>query len=457
MYEPGISTSPNSTGFDLAAYAANYSGFSQYARLLFIAKKFPAQSAEAYGLLSSALKTGSNSKLYCDIFSNKATNFGPGFEFDKSWVDETERKNHLLLERLELDFSAAKASIIKESIRVAYNDLGRHFSDVGNLQDALRAFTRTRDYTSMPRHTEDMVLSVCTVAIDLRRPHLLGNFLTKSVEDGATSALVRDKLRALIAIQCLSQKDFAGACRRFASVESHIAGSFGTVLSGEDVALGAVVCGMAALERGELQALLLENPRFKPLLDSVPALRLLLGHFLAGKYAEVKAALSPTGEVRRRVDMDLHMHPYAEQLFNTLHDKLVLQYFRPYNSVRMSRAVDDLFHESGSEGERAAQEEELEAHVRRLIEGGSLQARLDAGCAEGSTLRRVWKDDRALTLQAACTAAADSSTKIQQSILRLSLLKHSFCLSGKQQLMRGGELLRDNSLEGPSYMDVDPE
>jgi len=457
MNEPVMSASSNNTGVDLAAYAANYSGFNQYTRLLFIAKNFPTQAVEAYNLLSSALKAGSNSKLYCDIFSNKAINFGPDFEFDKSWVDETERKNHLLLERLEADFSAAKASIIKESIRVAYNDLGRHHSDVGNLQDALRAFTRTRDYSSMPRHTEEMVLNVCTVAVDLRRPHLLGNFLTKTVEEGATSALVRDKLRALTAIQCLSQKDFAGACRRFASVESHIVGSFGSVLSGEDVALGAVVCGMAALERGELQALILENPRFKPLLDLVPALRLLLQHFLAGRYAEVKTALCSSGEVRRRVNMDLHMHHHAEHLFNTLHDKLVLQYFRPYNSIRMSRAVDDLFHASDSAEGRAAQEEELEAHVRRLIEGGSLQARLDAGCAEGSTLRRVWEDERALTLQAVCTAAAGSSVKIRQSILRLSLLKHGFCLTGKQQLLRGGELMRENSLEGPSYMEIDPE
>jgi COP9 signalosome complex subunit 1 len=420
---------------DLDAYCANYHGNSLYARLLFIAQKFPNLSVQAYSLLSTALKASRNSKLYCDIFSNKTVSFGASFEFDKAWVDDTERRNHQRLERLEADFSAAKASMIKESIRIAYNDLGHFYSEVGNLQEALRAFTRTRDYTSMPRHAEEMTLSVCSLALHLRRTHLLANYLTKSAEDSASSPLVRDKLRALSALLCLSQQDFAGAARCFASVEGHLAGSFGEVLSGEDVALGAVLCGMAALERRELQALLLENPRFKPLLDLAPSpLRLLLGHFLAGRYAEVKAALAAGGWVRSRAELDLHLHPHVDKLFATLRDKLVLQYLQPYNAIRMSRAVDDLYPPADSAEERAAQEEALEAHAWRLIEGGQLGARIDAGCVEGSTLRRVQPEEkeRALALQAVGGAASSSVARGQRAMLRLSLMKHSLALTRQQ-------------------------
>jgi hypothetical protein len=289
----------------------------------------------------------------------------------------------------------------------------------------------------MPRHAEEMVLNVCTLALDLQRPHLLGNYLTPSVESGASTPLVRGKLRALAALQCLSHGDFAGAARQFASVESSIAGSFGSVLAGEDVALGAVLCGIAALQRGELRALLLENPRFKALLDAAPAVRQLLGHFLAGRYAEVKAAVAPGGEVHARVSVDPHLHQHAAALFITVQDKLVLQYFRPYNAIRMAKAVEDLYG-SGGEGveERAAQEEQLEQHVRRLVEEGQLQARIDAGCAEGCTLRRVSRDERALALQAVSQAAISSSAHITHAVLRLSLLKHSFAVS--RQFFGGG-------------------
>lgn len=91
---------------DLAAYCANYCGNSLYARLVFIAKRFPSLSAQAYELLSTSLKSGSNSSLYSTLFSSRT-------DFDRAWVDETERKNHLRLERLEADFSAAKASLVK--------------------------------------------------------------------------------------------------------------------------------------------------------------------------------------------------------------------------------------------------------------------------------------------------------------------------------------------------------
>jgi COP9 signalosome complex subunit 1 len=133
------------TNIDLSAYCVNYTSNTLYSRLLLFAKQFPSRSGEAYSLLSTAIKSGCNSKLYCDVFSDKSTSFGHSFVFDKAWVDETERKNHLRRERLEADFSAAKASLIKEAVRIAYNDLGHHYTEVGNLQEALRAFTRTRE------------------------------------------------------------------------------------------------------------------------------------------------------------------------------------------------------------------------------------------------------------------------------------------------------------------------
>ena len=143
-----MDVTPTSTfDLDLSAYSSNYEGNALYARLLLIANRFPDRSAEAYDMLSIALKGGCNSVLYSTVFANR-----PGF--DPIWVDETERTNHLRLERLEADFSAAKASLVKESLRAAYSALGHHHSDVGNLQEALRAFTRSRDYMSMPRHTE---------------------------------------------------------------------------------------------------------------------------------------------------------------------------------------------------------------------------------------------------------------------------------------------------------------
>lgn len=60
-------------------------------------------------------------------------------------------------------FSYIVSLLDKESIRAAYSALGHHHSDTGNLQEALRAFTRTRDYTSMPRHTEGAYCGVILV------------------------------------------------------------------------------------------------------------------------------------------------------------------------------------------------------------------------------------------------------------------------------------------------------
>jgi hypothetical protein len=50
---------------------------------------------------------------------------------------------------------------------------------------------------------------------------------------------------------CLSQNDFTGAVHNFTSVEGHFVGTFGSVMSVKDVALGAVMCDMATIIPGK--------------------------------------------------------------------------------------------------------------------------------------------------------------------------------------------------------------
>ena len=61
--------------------------------------------------------------------------------------------------------------MIKESIRMGHNDLGDFYYQRGEFQNALKSYTRTRDYCTTSKHIIAMCLNVIRVSIEL------GNFL----------------------------------------------------------------------------------------------------------------------------------------------------------------------------------------------------------------------------------------------------------------------------------------
>eukprot|EP00960_Hanusia_phi_P006276 180826-Hanusia_phi.AAC.1 len=51
---------------------------------------------------------------------------------------------------------------------------------MGNLEEALKAFIRTRDYGTSSKHTIDMCLQVIKVAIEMRNFSHVLNYVTKA-------------------------------------------------------------------------------------------------------------------------------------------------------------------------------------------------------------------------------------------------------------------------------------
>lgn len=64
-----------------------------------------------------------------------------------------------------------QANSIKESIRRGHDDLGDHYLDFGDLSNALKCFSRARDYCTSSRH----VIHMCLNVIKVRLPSFKGN------------------------------------------------------------------------------------------------------------------------------------------------------------------------------------------------------------------------------------------------------------------------------------------
>lgn len=110
---------------------------------------------------------------------------------DTAWAESTRKKALLKLEKLDTDLKNYKGNSIKESIRWGqtecltfffvcdavpvlknkhllvfrrgHDDLGDHYLDCGDLSNALKCYSRARDYCTSAKHVINMCLNVIKV------------------------------------------------------------------------------------------------------------------------------------------------------------------------------------------------------------------------------------------------------------------------------------------------------
>lgn len=85
-------------------------------------------------------------------------------QLDQTWIETRNKKAALKLEKLDTDLKNYKSNSIKESIRRGHDDLGDHYLDCGDLNNALKCYSRARDYCTSGKHIVNMCINVIKVS-----------------------------------------------------------------------------------------------------------------------------------------------------------------------------------------------------------------------------------------------------------------------------------------------------
>ena len=78
---------------------------------------------------------------------------GEGEDFVENWSNQMDLENQNEKKRLDEGLTSSKASSLKESIRLAHNDLGDYYYNVGNLKEAFQCYAKSREYGTSVKHT----------------------------------------------------------------------------------------------------------------------------------------------------------------------------------------------------------------------------------------------------------------------------------------------------------------
>ncbi|XP_039008024.1 COP9 signalosome complex subunit 1-like [Hibiscus syriacus] len=406
---------------DIEAYAGLYSGRTKITRLIFIADHCDntAMQMEALRMAYDEIKKGENTRPFREVVQKIDGRLGADYCMDAAWCATVDRKAEQRKDKLESELNAYRTNLIKESIRMGYNDFGDFYYAHGALGDAFKSYVRTRDYCTTSKHIIQMCLSAILVSIEMGQFTHVTSYVSKAEQtpealDPPTTA----KLHCAAGLAHLEAKKYKLAARKFLEVGPELGNSYSEVIAPQDVATYGGLCALASFDRTELKNKVIDNINFRNFLELVPEVRELINDFYSSHYA---SCLEYLGNLKSNLMFDIHIHNHFETLYDQIRSKALIQYTHPFVSVDL-RMMADAFKTSV-----AGLEKELES----LIADNQIQARIDS---HNKILYARHADQRNATFQRVLQTGNEFDLDVRAMLLRANLLKHEYNLRASRKI-----------------------
>lgn len=370
---------------DLESYISHYHGLPRIYRLEFIADHCKSLRIEALTQALAYIKENTcNVKDYTRLFDKLAEAYhqqgrppnqaggsqsSSVFTPDTDWIDTKTKQAALKFDRLDTELKNFKQNSMKENIRRAQDDLGDHYLDCGELDNAYSAYTKSRDFAATHRNQVNQCLNIIRVSILLQRWSAVANHVprakTQSNSDIQSHPSTLTKLHCAAGLHELNNKRYKKAATYFLSTNFDHFDSQLSILAPINIAVYGSLCALATMSRQELANQLINSVSFKQFSELDPQLRDAVSKFYESKYA---SCLSILQEIKNTLLLDMYLSPHVERLYKAIRSKALVQYFEPYSSASMQQmatafntTVDD-----------------LEREVINLIYDGHIKARIDS-------------------------------------------------------------------------------
>ncbi|XP_076809107.1 COP9 signalosome complex subunit 1-like isoform X2 [Clavelina lepadiformis] len=418
---------------DLDTYASSYTGFMRIERLMYVAAHAPSLRVDALRMATTYVKKTLNVAYYQEVHNKLieairssdpnlpdvagAVNQLPSL--DSHWMEHTSKHAGTLLEKLDIDLKNYKSNSIKESIRRGFDDLGSHYLNMGDLNNALKCYSRARDYCMSPKHLVNMCLNVIKVCVYLGNwSHVLtyvnkaeatGEFAEKEKE-GHNQHIIT-KLKCAAGLAQLATGKYKPAAKNFLqAMVDHC--DFPELLSPNNVAVYGGLCALATFTRQELQTHVINSSSFKLLLELEPTIREIVFAFYKSQYGRCLTLLE---ETRPNLLLDIYLSAHVKKLYAQIRCKALIQYFSPYKLADMVKMADAFNCSVAS----------LEDELMPLILDGQIQARIDS---QNKILHAREIDHRSTTFAKTLAAGREYIHRTKALILRNAVIGNNICV-----------------------------
>eukprot|EP00762_Andalucia_godoyi_P003803 ANDGO_08618.mRNA.1 COP9 signalosome complex subunit 1 len=378
-----------SSAFDVELYASQYTGRGLVLRLEYLARQ-TTDPAVRMGALQLAIKaccvdfelldTRCYKELY-DVLRSSASSIhresvsmissSPRLalftnSFNQSWVDATDRKFKDRSDALNAQLVQCKANTIRESTRATLCDLSELFFSRGDLDMALSHSIGSKDYCTTSKHVSDMCISVIVAAFLHKQYALVLNYAQRAEQtpNFESDKVLLSKVKVACGLALMKSHRLKDAVVKFTECSPEMGDSFNQIVTMADVGRYAALCGLAALNRQELNSIVRSNIGFKDFLDAAPECRDALNAFYVSNFSKCFALLDG---IAADLAGDYMIGELISGLLTSIRQRALLQYTVPYETLFIEKMAN-VFQSSNAM---------IIDSLSELIRTGQISARID--------------------------------------------------------------------------------
>jgi COP9 signalosome complex subunit 1 len=344
---------------------------TKFSRALFIGEHCAPLRLDALKTALSLAKQSNNPKFYeqAHYILNHYFPTEPEASLDQTHINNVRRHIRAESERLENELKGYKNNLIKESIRMGNEDLGKFYESIGEYSKAYDAYFRMKKDVQTNKHAMEFNVHLTRVSI------LEGNWLQViqtadrvrvSVEQSNSpeGRAMMNFVHLAKGLAQFSSGNFAEAARNFLKIDASQIESYNNITSPNDVAVYGGLCALASMDRQQLRKKVLDSPTFRTFLEQEPQLRRAITSFVNGRYSQT---LSVLREYKNDYLLDIYLSKWVDELMTTIRSKSISQYFIPFSCVSL-KALNEMFAGPG---------ESIEEDLVFMIRSGVLNAKID--------------------------------------------------------------------------------
>ena len=326
---------------------------------------------------------------------------------------ETDQNFESMKEVLENDLLVAKTNLVKESIRLAYTTLGEFFYSRGDLSEAFRQYSRTRDYCTTSQQTLHLCIEVVKCALEMKHYLHVNTFVQKAEALPDAIAAEPDalaKLRAAHGVALLAQGKYTLAAKAFTSLPTSLgASSFADVVSAGDVATYGTLCVLSSMDRADVAARVIDSATFRQLMSHAPVeIRDAATDFYGSRYG---VALTGLGRLLPFFALDPFLADHAQPLLTAVRARALTQYTKPFATLNLGAMA------AAFNMDEAVLQKELVSLISKKVISGRIDTQARALLSEKS-------DARSEAYQTALKAAEEYLLSTKMMLLRAGMMRH---------------------------------
>ncbi|KAK4214514.1 COP9 signalosome complex subunit 1 [Rhypophila decipiens] len=355
--------------FDLDLYIQNYKGRTRFDRLFLIGRSSVALCVDALKAAVAEAKRGRDVGRYREAVESLrlAAPNEPEATFDQAWIDVTETSNRNETHRLTTELKGYKNNLVKESIRMGNEDLGKHLESIGDLNGAGDSFNKMRPDVITPKQIMDVGKHLVRVSLQRREWSLTMAHLNKmgGVQLPDDDHTLQTYIKVAQGIAFLGQERFQEAAMSFLQADSEVGSSnYNEIASPNDVAVYGGLLALASMDRDSLQEKVLDNASFRTFLEREPHIRRAVTQFVNGRYS---ACIATIEEYRTDYMLDIYLQRHLPKIYGAIRSKCIIQYLIPFSRVKLD-TMQAAFGTS---------EKPIEGELVDMIKAGTLDARIN--------------------------------------------------------------------------------